>query len=497
MSQVGSSPEEGFLKISEMFPDIPLGDIRSVLKSVGGDVERSIEELLSYNMIEAEKTQEVAERSRDDDKTVQVESAELEPATPDDEIMSLSEIQECLKKIDFVEQAQELLRIKPENRELLEYYAARNHYKLFNTVLDVLENFDPSLPPENQRYISYKTLAMEGEMQRPDLEKKALESPVKKMEIVEDAKPAVQEEPPITVRPAAHSRVQGGYRLIAPLSNDENDDAGLQKKKKKENRRGKASAGYVINAKSDEMKELQTIRRSNSALSRLPDSFFVDAMKFFHGDVDAVAYVASNIAPLAPKRRINLGESAREKPVDLPAKSVPPLPVTVHRQSAQRSGKSYPDLLREAQRLRSEAKRSNDRTLRPIYASAASQKQAEAFDVLQSEQRNSANSKLIQARRTNQIDFHGLDVNNAINSCKLALSSWWKDEMQARVSNGDNLRSVKALRVEDFRIITGRGLHSAGGVPRIKLAVRKYLKEHQYIFDEEASGMTVTGRRHP
>ncbi|CAH2300059.1 Hypothetical predicted protein [Pelobates cultripes] len=76
----------------------------------------------------------------------------------------------------------------------------------------------------------------------------------------------------------------------------------------------------------------------------------------------------------------------------------------------------------------------------------------------------------------NILDLHGLHVDEAMKHFRQVL----KDKMEEYKQNGGKAH---------LSVITGRGNHSQGGVPRIKLAVTDYLTNHKFRFTEARPGV--------
>ncbi|KAG8453608.1 hypothetical protein GDO86_000295 [Hymenochirus boettgeri] len=76
----------------------------------------------------------------------------------------------------------------------------------------------------------------------------------------------------------------------------------------------------------------------------------------------------------------------------------------------------------------------------------------------------------------NILDLHGLHVSEAMKHFRQVL----EDKMEEYKKNGGN---------SYLSVITGRGNHSHGGVPRIKLAVIDYLKNNSFRFQEIRPGV--------
>jgi DNA-nicking Smr family endonuclease len=80
------------------------------------------------------------------------------------------------------------------------------------------------------------------------------------------------------------------------------------------------------------------------------------------------------------------------------------------------------------------------------------------------------------------VDYHGIPLKSAMDTIGLKVHNWWTHEQQNRTSSS-------------LKIITGAGRHSSGGIPVIKNALRKYLRENQWDFDERTSYFLVHGPR--
>lgn len=75
------------------------------------------------------------------------------------------------------------------------------------------------------------------------------------------------------------------------------------------------------------------------------------------------------------------------------------------------------------------------------------------------------------------------------------IDHWWSDELYHRENNGGKLHLTKANHVGPLKVITGRGIHSAGGIPKVKNAVIRYLDTHKYLYDDNASAFIVKGKK--
>jgi hypothetical protein len=79
------------------------------------------------------------------------------------------------------------------------------------------------------------------------------------------------------------------------------------------------------------------------------------------------------------------------------------------------------------------------------------------------------------------MDFHGVSAKVAAEACAAKLEDWWTRENRG------------AGRVTPLKLVTGAGRHSDGGVPKIKNAIRKILKDNGWRFEEDGSFFLVKG----
>ncbi|KAG7847808.1 hypothetical protein KL941_001987 [Ogataea angusta] len=99
------------------------------------------------------------------------------------------------------------------------------------------------------------------------------------------------------------------------------------------------------------------------------------------------------------------------------------------------------------------------------------------------------------ALKTNKLDLHGLLVSEAQHCVQQVLKSWWSFEMEQRIIEGTNLRGKKVIYVGYLDIITGRGFHSSGGVPKLRNLVHQILNSENYLFDDIVLGFKVMGKK--
>lgn len=105
-------------------------------------------------------------------------------------------------------------------------------------------------------------------------------------------------------------------------------------------------------------------------------------------------------------------------------------------------------------------------------------------------------AKMIQNIMTNMtIDFHGWYPEDAQLVTAECLKKWWRQELSSRELNNQRWNQIQAMNVPDITVITGRGLHSAGGVPKVRNRIKKFLIDNNYNFIEESSLFIVNGKK--
>ena len=92
-------------------------------------------------------------------------------------------------------------------------------------------------------------------------------------------------------------------------------------------------------------------------------------------------------------------------------------------------------------------------------------------------------------------DFHGFRPEEATRVSNILLSSWWSEEVLGREMSNIKQELNKPFCVSPYVIVTGRGIHSIGGVSKVRKAVKKLLDDQNYVYNEEASYFEVTGKK--
>ncbi|KAG0662974.1 hypothetical protein C6P45_000926 [Maudiozyma exigua] len=94
-----------------------------------------------------------------------------------------------------------------------------------------------------------------------------------------------------------------------------------------------------------------------------------------------------------------------------------------------------------------------------------------------------------------KLDFHGLLPSQATDILSKALRKWWDKEIEEREMSNKRFNLVNVCCVNPLIVITGRGIHSVGGISKVRIQVRKYLNSSTFVFDEEPSFFVIYGKK--
>lgn len=222
---------------------------------------------------------------------------------------------------------------------------------------------------------------------------------------------------------------------------------------------------YVYDANSEEAKELRAIYLGNKAFrENASEGFFERALVFYRGDYMRVVDIA---LLLNENGALELASALPAPPA--PAKAIAAIPKAE---------------LASTQRLWSERARSRN-AAPPSIANTPRVGGSGGVTTV----------KAVPAVR-GTLDFHGYTVREAVSTLEKAVGVWWSEEVSSRHADGrlDKFGSM-AQFVDPLTIITGRGLHSAAGVAKVRPAVIKWLSKKGFVFEELLLAVVVTGKR--
>ncbi|AGO10468.1 AaceriABR016Cp [[Ashbya] aceris (nom. inval.)] len=208
------------------------------------------------------------------------------------------------------------------------------------------------------------------------------------------------------------------------------------------------STRYVYSPDSPEAFELEELIRANIQLSSVSRKLLYSALEYYNGDVartieTAAFIIGAKPSPREPKRR----------------------PVSSWKLSQPRKPK------RAA----------------PLELRDSSFSSMEVYD------RALELARTVHSRW--RIDLHGFLVDDAEALAEYVLANWWQRERELREQQCQKMSQSLALNMPPLTIVTGRGLHSVGGVSRVRVRIQRLLDRNHYVYDEEPSYFTVKGRR--
>ncbi|CCE79710.1 Piso0_001794 [Millerozyma farinosa CBS 7064] len=209
--------------------------------------------------------------------------------------------------------------------------------------------------------------------------------------------------------------------------------------------------------------ELAELYENSSELRMLCKEFLDNTLRFTDGNIDRVLQISS------------LFIESNSAALTFPSRNT-----TVSRSRGPQS-RLAPTLSYAASPATSTARQSSP-------ASSSSNKEDRSSPTV--------NAKLSSAFQTNTLDLHNLNVADALEAASKALVAWWDEESTQRKSQGKlSSYGFSSVFVLPLTIISGRGIHSKDGKSPIKVAIRKHLAKHGYVYEESSAKFKVHGRR--
>ncbi|ODV87499.1 hypothetical protein CANARDRAFT_26901 [[Candida] arabinofermentans NRRL YB-2248] len=272
---------------------------------------------------------------------------------------------------------------------------------------------------------------------------------------------------------------------------------------------------YIFDPNSKNFKELNSLKSYNSNLNLLNLNFYKNAMKFFKGDLDSILHVSFRLVDdksVIKKNNLNLlsfkssehdyqvndmsNENANEIEDSNDDDDEEWISISKGNNNVKQDKTSIDQLISESKRLINEGKTYKDKSIRSNYNNRAKELINTAKVQYEQDQSNLIKSLLRISKKENKVDLHGLSVSNSINCVDQSLKLWWDDELNLREVNlKSNSQQSNALFVSSFIIITGRGIHSGGGIGKIKNSVYKFLKDSGYVFEDITAGFKINGKK--
>lgn len=499
---------DSLLRLSELFPEVPLAHVSHILGISDGDSDAAVEQLLNYDLIKdslhsvienggslvcgraetgpamGELENRKAERKRELEGSGKpgrdvggsqssrsysgVDTGSCK--NPIRETLETAKSLELIEKIEKQDEMLELLEIGEANRDLVAWYLEQNAADKLKTVYDIMLNFNERLPIEEQPRRNPSTVSLKNMISKNS--KTGSES-------------AVTMSSAIRRRLHTMSVTESGRRWL----------------------------------------ELETLIENNPRLD-LPKRFYLLAYGWFDEDVDKVLHLAIQLSDCFKAKPGNPGSilSTRQKE----QLDVSSLGFTLetgnsgsdtcglskgmdgkdeggfisHNKNAPAgkgtkadSGKMLEDLNLRARNLKNLSGSTNNKMLRSHYHGLISETKQSIHELHRSAQLDEVDRRIQDARRTFQIDFHDLTVQTAMYALGEIVDYWWDLEMHSRNVENTKFSITTTCHVDPLLIITGRGLHSGGGIPKIKNATVRFLEDHGFKYQDHTSSIEVIGKR--
>ncbi|CEP60905.1 Cue2p LALA0_S02e02344g [Lachancea lanzarotensis] len=215
---------------------------------------------------------------------------------------------------------------------------------------------------------------------------------------------------------------------------------------------------------SEASRELETIVASNPVLKAISPGFFKSALGFFGGDVVRTTAVAAFIIE---------NDCSKFTFTDTTTKPVSAATSSPHTLQKMITGSS----------TIAQTVTESDGGLFTSDAFTSDDSYNQALQIFES------------IFQTHTADLHGFYPQEARQIAQKCLTAWWNHETGLREMNTHRPNLIKALNIAPLKIITGRGIHSRGGISKVKIQIKKLLDGEDYVYTEEPSYFIVDGRR--
>jgi hypothetical protein len=234
---------------------------------------------------------------------------------------------------------------------------------------------------------------------------------------------------------------------------------------------------YVYSESNSEVIYLGEIVSADKTLVNISWEFYINCLIYFEGEISKVLELVffiiekDGIEATYKETKLDYSQIAQSKKLTTKNSSK----VTGKRQTRQLPSVSLPQ-----------------KSYTPSASSTNRREDLELDGVQLSLQRR----QLHLAKQEDRIDLHHFNVKNAKFTCSKALDEWWSDELKMREDVGKSEPGKIARLLEPFIIITGRGIHSDGGISKVRQAINAMLNKSPYIYDEPEVGVfKVKGRK--
>lgn len=494
------------LELSQLFPEVPFSHLKHILGISNNNLDDAIDQMLNYDLIKdgieqilnrkaaaQEKINDTKEtwelvRSKEpfsDHKHVKVrhdnnfhsESLVLE-AESVKEYIQLLETQKLLDQLTVQDVIMELLEINDSSTNLVEWYLQQNDYDKLSTIYDILLNFDADLPISKQPRNDYKTvsdkaiLIKKSEFSKSQVSMAlSLRSDMKNIYVSENSKCWNELQDFLISNPDLNPPKKLCQLAIIWFNSDVSKTLHLLVNIN-DCFESKAAEKRQLEKKLETLYQINDLKISNNNYADKDDShhdniIFGDDYSKINGD---------NNFKVVDKFGKIINSSNNVKDDNNPRKSV---------DSLKWRSKNLKNLIDVT----------NDKPVRGYYLELMKNTRNELRNQFIDDQAREVSRKIEEAKKSFCIDFHNLDVQNAMYGLEQILNYWWNAEMHERNLRNTRFEITTVMHVPPITVITGQGLHSSGSIPKIKNASINYLNRNGYKFETHTSKIVISGKK--
>lgn len=247
---------------------------------------------------------------------------------------------------------------------------------------------------------------------------------------------------------------------------------------------------YLYNPNSKEARELNDFRAGDQLLQHISEAFFKKALVFFKGDYQKVIEVTLWIVE---NEGLNYFMHKKHSNPDKPG---PPKPNWKQFIQDFEKGRPKNVVSNSPGPLTAEKYRVMGDALRAKVKSADQDLSSKLYrNMLNDEDYFAMKERIESFYNTANLDLHRLSVRSALSATLTCLEVWWQEELSLRDYEGKYHKySSRAQFTSPMLIVTGRGIHSIGGVSRIRQTVLSTLNKLGYIYNENVGSFEIIGR---
>lgn len=247
---------------------------------------------------------------------------------------------------------------------------------------------------------------------------------------------------------------------------------------------------YKYDNTSSEAQELSTLYKSNPQLQELNPKFCERALEFYKGDVIKTIDLC-RIVIEKDGASSTYGPEVRKK-----GKKIV-LSLADTKDTARELSRRRADIKAQADaNAKASSRTKSTSPTAPMLLSQRFAKYQTKLTTSNADDFQLQSERYQEYKRTGVLDLHHLRLTTALQASRRALKEWWDEEIRLREQEGTLHRFGSDARfVDSIKLITGRGIHSTGGVSIIRRQVQDLLRRNNFIYTESVGHFVVCGRR--